>query len=416
MHRKIKALFICLAFCSVIHATSSEATHEITQENLHKHVSLLASDKMEGRLTGTQGERRAAQYVAEMFQCAGLEPAGDKGTWFQSFPFSMNKKNLHGHNVLARLRLVPHANKIMIVGAHLDHLGRGESGGSRKRNNEIGMIHAGADDNASGVASMIELATKLSHLKKHGKLHGDKDILFAAWSGEELGVLGSSHFIRHKQVTQKVVAVINLDMVGHLRKKLVVQGVGSSADWPKILDKTNNDLSLLQQKDPWLPTDSTSFYLHDIPTLNFFTGAHDNYHTPRDTPETLNYAGLKKISDYLTRLVLLLENSSASIRYHAMKKPRQNTERGFRIYLGTIPDYASADIKGVKLSGVAKYSPAEKAGLREDDVIIGLAGKKILDIYDYTRALNKLHAGKPAQMFVRRGNEKIAVRILARNR
>jgi len=417
MRRIINAIIsISLFFSSVIHAASPEVIHEITPKNLHTHVSVLASDAMEGRLTGTEGERRAAQYVAEMFQRAGLEPAGDKGGWFQSFTFSRNKKNLHGCNVLARLSVSSHANKIIIVSAHVDHLGRGAAGGSRKRNNETGMIHAGADDNASGVASMIEVAARLSDLKKRGKLHGDKDILFAAFSGEELGVLGSSHFIKHQQITKQIVAVINLDMVGRLREKLVVQGVGSSTDWPNILGKIYSHLTLLQQQDPWLPTDSTSFYMHGIPALNFFTGAHDDYHTPRDTPDTLNYAGLKKISDFLTDMVLSLEHPSTVIRYHAMKKPHEHTQRGFKVYLGTIPDYASADIKGVKLSGVARYSPAERAGLKEDDVIIGLGGRVVSDIYDYTRALNALHAGKTAKMLVMRGKEKMIVRIVARNR
>jgi hypothetical protein len=419
MSGRVKALLVLgLNYLAMSSSGFCSEIHEITQNTLQTHVNLLASDEMEGRLTGTQGEKRATEYIANIFQQAGLEPAGDNGSYFQAFNFTDHKKLKQGRNVLARLRLTDHADKILIIGAHVDHLGRGEVKGSRQRNNETGMIHAGADDNASGVATVLEMAIKLQDLKKHGQLQGNKDILFAAWSGEELGVLGSSFFIKHYQKHPQVDAVINLDMVGHLRKKLVIQGVGSGTNWADMIAQIKNHhaMPVLMQNDPYLPTDSTSFYLRGIPTLNFFTGAHDNYHTPRDTPDTLNYAGMKSISDFLMELMQSLEVSNNLIRYHAVKKPREYFKNGFRMYLGTIPDYASAEIKGVRLSGVAKYSPAERAGIKSDDVIIKLAGKPVHDIYDYMQALNDLPADKPVKLWVRRGRDKKELTVVAKLR
>ena len=606
---------LCLLLSGVVLATpltKIDSPYEITNKHLQTHVSFLSSDALEGRLTGSDGEKRAADYIAQKFLQLGLTPAGDHGTFFQTFHFSagvvlgqhnalaitnqkgytkplilnqewrplsfsdtrsfkntelvfagfgisapalgklpaynsyqgLHVKNkwviifrylpenisaaeshqlqpysslrykaftakeqgakgiifvnspdiktkntlipfaantllagsgitalsmqnkvlddllrhsnpsfnslqklqqaLHAHqlhaipvltgfklvgfidieqktqqsrNVLATLKINSHANQVIVIGAHLDHLGRGELSGSRARENETGMIHAGADDNASGVASVLEAAAKLSDMKAHGKLQGNKDILLAAWSGEEIGTLGSSHFVKNF-VNTSIDAAINLDMIGHLREKLVLQGSGSSTEWRQIIQQTHtkHPLPLLTQNDPYLPTDSTAFYLHDVPILNFFTGAHDDYHTPRDKPETLNYTGMKNITDFLVDLVLALENKSGQLNYNAVQKAHNNTAREFNIYLGTIPDYTSNDVIGIKLSGTAKNSPADHAGLKSGDVIIELAGKKIHDIYDYTFALNALPVGKPIKLIAQRADKKIALTIVARYR
>ena len=311
---------------------------------------------------------------------------------------------------------------IIIIGAHVDHLGHGELNGSRARNNEIGMMHPGADDNASGVASMLEVAASLADLKARGKLPGNKTILFAAWSGEEFGVLGSSHFINHNMKTtsgkRNIDTVINLDMVGRLKDKLVLQGIGSSSDWLQMIKqiKENHAITFITQNDPYLPTDSMPFYLHGVPTLNFFTGAHDEYHTPRDKAETLNYAGIKHISEFIIDLVLTLEERPGVISYQKVQKTSDNRKREYKIYLGTIPDYASADVLGVKLSGVANNSPAERAGMKQGDVIIEVSGKRVSDIYDYTNTLNKLEVGKSVNVVVLREKKKVALKIVAKYR
>lgn len=418
----------------------AELSHEINTKDLQTHVTILSSDALGGRLTGSVGEKLAAQYVANIFHYLGLEPSGDNGTYFQEFNFSPNissRKNnslqiqnkQHGINVLAKLRLGPRASGMIVVGAHADHLGYGELSGSLAREDEKGMIHYGADDNASGVAGVLEAAVTLSDLQAHGVLHGNKDILFAVWSGEEFGILGSSHFIKNfiKNFTKKttnesshlaIVADINLDMIGRLNDNLILQGIGSSSMWSTLIKRANikHPIPFITQNDPYLPTDSTSFYLQRVPTINFFTGAHEEYHTPRDKPDTLNYEGMKNISEFLVSLIVEIENEPKVLDYQEVQKTGGKSGGGFKVYLGTIPDYASSDISGVKLSGVTKGSPAEHAGLRHDDVIIELAGKKIRNIYDYSFALKALRAGKAARLIVLRGQERVALKIIATSR
>ena len=282
------------------------------------------------------------------------------------------------------------------------------------------MIHPGADDNASGVATMLAVAKQLSILNSQGKLKGNKNILIAAWSGEELGVLGSSYFVDHlgDERVHEIDAAINLDMVGHLRDKLILQGIGSSHDWPQCLQHIPiaSDMQVVMQSDPYLPTDSTPFYLHQIPTINFFSGAHDAYHTPRDTAETLNYQGMETISLFLVQLILALENHSKPMVFHAVEKKYQTHQQRFKVYLGTIPDYGSDEISGIKLSGVVKGSPAARAGLDANDIIIQLAGKNIQNIYDYMHILNSLKAGEQVTMLILRHQHTMTLHVTAKAR
>lgn len=411
---------------------SHQAVKQIDVNDLQAHVLFLSSDALGGRLTGSIGEKRAARYVARIFRDLGLEPAGDNGSYFQQFNFSPGIANLrqpqnkqHGINVLAKLRLQPGISEIIVVGAHADHLGHGELSGSLAHSNEKGLIHYGADDNASGVAGVIEAAVMLRDMQARGTLHGNKDILFAVWSGEEFGILGSGHFIKNfmqktdnQPFRSTIVADINLDMIGRMRDHLILQGVGSSLMWPKLIQQANimHPVSLVTQNDPYLPTDSTSFYLRGIPTINFFTGAHAEYHTPRDRPETLNYEGIKNIAEFLVAFILAIEHEPDALDYQEVRKTSNASGSGFKVYLGTIPDYASSDSSGVKLSGVTKGSPAERAGIKADDVIIELAGKKIQNIYDYSLALKGLQPGKSAKLIVLRGQERVTIRVVARSR
>ena len=209
-----------------------------------------------------------------------------------------------GRNVLARLKsgASPDA-PALIVGAHIDHLGRGQTSGSRARRDETGQIHFGADDNASGVAALIEIAQKLSAEHEAGTLKAHRDIIFAAWSGEELGLLGSSHFTNalakrtgRKVISGKVSAYLNMDMVGRLDDELTLLGVGSSKVWKRQIERANVPVGipLATSNETYLPTDATAFYLKGVPILHAFTGAHDDYSTPRDTPDKLNYPGPAK--------------------------------------------------------------------------------------------------------------------------
>jgi len=412
MQWKYCVLLAVLLSGEVEAASTDLNVHDISIKQLQTHVNVLCAHAMQGRRSGTQGEILSTQYIAHQFEQAGLLPAGDNGTYFQTFPFVSGGRWVKGRNVLAKLKINDDANQVIIVGAHADHLGR----------DPVKGMYPGADDNASGVASVLEVAHKLSQMKANSRLKGNKNIVFAAWGGEELGILGSSYFVKniknHIVKQDKLVAAINLDMVGHSNNRLILQGLASSYDWRGMINtvKKKYYASIIFQRDPYLPTDSTAFYVRGIPTLNFFTGADNHYHTPFDKPETLDFMGIKMISEFLVDLVGELEHQSRVIAYNEVQKPRMNTERGIRIYLGTIPDYASSDIRGVKLSGVIKQSPALQAGIQSGDIIIKLAGKNIHDIYDYTSVLNTLRVGRWEKIVVKRGDKNLMLSIKARGR
>ena len=306
-------------------------------------------------------------------------------------------------------------DEYVLVGAHYDHLGHGGTS-SLERAGEENKIHPGADDNASGTAWMMELAAALA---KERSDHPDKfrrGVIFAAWSGEEIGIIGSAAFCEHPPVAlNKIVAYVNADMVGRLRdNKLTVQGVGSSHAWRKIIEKRNvaAGFNLTLQDDPYLPTDVTSFYTKNVPVLNFFTGAHEDYHRPTDTAEKINYEGLERIAKLSEQIVLDLELTPE--RPDLAKVERTTQEAGgretLRAYLGTIPDYTT-DVKGVKLSGVRGASPAEKAGLKGGDVIVEFAGQKIANIYDYTYALDAVKIGQPVQVVIERDGKRMTLTV-----
>lgn len=350
---------------------------------LRAHVTVLTAPEMEGRRTGSEGERRAAEYVAKAFEDAGLEPAGDGGGWFQDFG--------QGRNVLGRLR--GDGAGTVVIGAHLDHLGPG---------------FPGADDNASGVAALIEAARLVPRpgLKR--------TLVFAAWSGEEVGLLGSRTFVTR---TKDVVAALNMDMVGRLDRALILQGVGSSPGWLAEIERANAPvgLAISLSDDSRLPTDTTSFHLKGIPALNAFTGAHLDYHQSTDTAEKLNFDGMERISRLMARLVHQLAASDQPVEFTRSERPEPAPRVELRAWLGTVPDYVATG-DGLRLSGVMPGGPAEKAGLREGDVIVRLGGRDVKDIYDYTRAIEALRPGVAVEVVVLRGGARVAIAVTPASR
>jgi hypothetical protein len=303
-----------------------------------------------------------------------------------------------------------------VVGAHYDHLGRGGTS-SLERTGEENKIHPGADDNGSGTAWTMELAAALAKERSEHPEKFRRGVIFAFWSGEEIGIIGSAAFCEKPPVPlEKIAAYLNADMVGRLRdNKLTLQGVGSSHAWRKLIEKRNvaAGFNLTLQDDPYLPTDVTSFYPKNVPVLNFFTGAHDDYHRPTDTADKINYEGLERIAKFSEQLVLDLAQTPE--RPDLAKVERTSQEAGgretLRAYLGTIPDYTTSDIKGVKLSGVRGASPAEKAGLKGGDVIVEFAGQKIANIYDYTYALDAVKIGVPVEVVVERDGKRTTLTV-----
>ncbi|MCH8333170.1 M20/M25/M40 family metallo-hydrolase [Candidatus Sumerlaeota bacterium] len=323
-----------------------------------------------------------------------------------------------GHNVLG---LLPPTgglradSELLVIGAHYDHLGRGKGGNSLAGKGEEGEVHPGADDNASGVAALLEIAGALAS----SPLRRDRGVIFAAWSGEEIGLLGSSSFCKDPPVELSlVIANLNMDMLGRMQEnRLSVQGVGSSGDWRGLLERKNvlAGFSLALGEDPYLPTDSTSFYLKEIPGLHFFSGAHEDYHRPTDTPDRINYADLDRATEFIESIARELITKPLRPAY-AEVQPRSKGPQGgrdvMRAYLGTIPDYASEGIKGTKLSGVSSGAPADKAGIKGGDIIVELAGQKIENIYDYTYALDAVKIGEPVEVVIERDGERITLTII----
>lgn len=348
-----------------------------------------------------------------------------KGKVAANIAIQQEKKK--GRNVLGVLpygeKPDPHVAPL-IVCAHVDHLGSGGGSNSRAKGDEVNKIHHGADDNASGTSGMLEIAQWLASLKKQGKITLTRDILFAAWSGEELGLLGSNHFVEayakmikgdpNAKLTGMFAACLNMDMIGRFQKALVLQGVGSSPLWAKEIEKRNVPIGLpiTTQNDAHLPTDSTAFYLKGIPTLNAFTGSHSDYHMPSDTADKIDYEHAAKVAKLMGLIARSVATAADAPPYVAMEAPKsQGARSGMRAYLGTIPDYAQGDVKGVKLSGVSPIGPAAKAGVKAGDIIIKLAGKEITNIYDYTYVMGDLKIGKPTAITVQRGGKEVELKI-----
>lgn len=324
-------------------------------------------------------------------------------------------------NVLALLK-VPGAKKTFIIGAHGDHLGEGKSGSSLMTATDTTNIHFGADDNASGMAAVMELAHALSRPEARKRLR--HNILFAIWSGEEIGTLGATHFAQSwandnggRKLDSDVSGYLNMDMIGRLREKLAVQGVGSSLAWKRLVEElaAKSKIPLVTQDDPYLPTDSMALYMAGVPTLSLFTGAHSEYHTPRDTPATLNYAGIATIAQLARDITERVAGPDAlALPYEKVSGSRSSLPgegRRFRIYLGTVPDYTQEGVKGVRISGVAKDGPAEKAGLKGGDTIIELDKMKIESIHDYVYSLQAVKPDKETTVVVSREGKPVELKI-----
>ncbi|MDJ0806376.1 MAG: M20/M25/M40 family metallo-hydrolase [Gammaproteobacteria bacterium] len=337
----------------------------------------------------------------------------------------LTRQKSQGRNVVGILKSDQSSGKPpVMLGAHVDHLGRGEGSGSLAKDAERGEVHYGADDNASGVAAMLESAQYLASLQEQGKLDAKRDVWFLAWSGEELGTLGSSHFVEQLagkgDLQDKISAYLNMDMVGHLRDKVYLQGAGSSSVWSREIERRNVPVGLpvATQSDPYLPTDTTPFYMKNVPTLNAFTGAHEDYSSPRDLPDQLNYEGIRDIARLMAGITRSLARAEEEPDYLEVERQQSGLSRKhLRAYLGTIPAYGQDEsIKGVKLQGAVKGGPAEKAGVQEGDILVGLAGVEVETIHDFMGALAGLKVGEKTDLTVLRDGKRVQLKVVPGSR
>ncbi len=398
---------IIIVFLSLLTACNKEHQPE---NKIKEDVSFLADDKLEGRQTGTPGELKAAEYIQNRFKELGLTAKGTNG-FYQDFTFKP-KTNPHeevtftenedgtitGRNVIGFLD--NNAENTIIIGAHFDHLGYGGDGSLYR--DSIKAIHNGADDNASGVAVMLNLISKLR------AKNTNNNYLFMAFSGEEMGLLGSNYFVKNPTVDTKAVSyMINMDMVGRLKDSaLAVYGTGTSPLFKQTLKSHNNNFKLIQKESGVGPSDHTSFYLADIPVLHFFTGQHSDYHKPSDDVATLNYDGMATISNYIFNIITDL-NDNGKLAFRKTKSEKAQVR--FKVGLGVIPDYMF-DGKGMRIDGISEDKPAQKAGLQKGDVVTELGTKKVTDMMSYMKALAVFKKGDKTTVIVnRKGKEVTAV-------
>ena len=389
-------------------------TENKVENKIKEDVSFLADDKLEGRQTGTKGEKAAADYIASRFKSLGLEEKGTNG-YFQEFSFKPKTdphsqvkftevntdSTITGTNIIGFID--NNAKETIVVGAHYDHLGYGSEGSLYR--GEDKAIHNGADDNASGVAVMLNLASKLKNSDK------GNNYLFMAFSGEEMGLLGSNYFVKNATInTDSINYMINMDMVGRLKQDstLAVYGVGTSPIFKQVISASNKNFKIIENESGVGPSDHTSFYLNDIPVLHFFTGQHEDYHKPSDDSEKLNYEGMEIISNYIFDIITDLDDNG-ELAFRKTKNESEETPR-FKVTLGVVPDYMF-DGEGMRIDGVSEDKPAQKAGLEKGDIVVQLGEHEVKDMMGYMKALSKFEKGNTTTVKVNRNGKEVEAEI-----
>lgn len=382
---------------------------EITANEVRQHIEFFASDDMKGRLAGTSEEARAAAYIAGQFDLYGLTPASEDGRFYQFFSLvgpmvqAMQIEDHASRNVIAYVRGTETPQRWIIIGAHYD--GQGDGGFISMDRDNGKKIHNSADDNASGTAGLLELAHYFSENP------AQKSILFIAFSGEELGLLGSRYFVENPVIDlDSADAMINLDMIGRLKDSTFsIMGTGSSDIWLGLMNEVEvSDTLKVQTVDSGTgASDHAPFYESEIPVLHYFTGTHENYHRASDTADKINYEGTVEVVNHVKNLV---QNMSAidseNISFKETERVERPEMRSDGVRLGVIPDYTWSG-NGMKITGVQAETPAKKAGLEAGDVIIRIAGEDVSDIYEYMQQLNKFKPGSQTTIKVLREEEEI---------
>ncbi len=408
LSRNSRGFLMLTAMMFILSCTSVKwSATDADADQMLDDITYLASNKLEGRTFGTRGETQAGNYISKRMQRLGLKPMGDNQTWFQTF--SVNKPDPHsvefaekgakdaksGRNVIGFL---DHgAPYTVVLGAHYDHLGYGHFGSLHDGGP---AFHNGADDNASGVALILEMAQRLQTEKKF-------NYLFIGFTGEENGLWGSNYFCKNPTYDlKKVTAMINFDMVGRLRdQKIAIHGTGTSPVWADLIEQSNTfDLEITSEESGIGPSDYTSFYLVDIPAIHFFTGAHSDYHKPSDDVELINAPGMVVIADMVSELIDNME--AEKLEFTKTKDPDPVSTPTMKVTLGVLPDYLYDGV-GMRIDGVREGRPAAVAGMEKGDVIIRFNGKEIKDIYVYMEVLGELNEGdKTTLVALRDGEEK----------
>jgi len=381
-----------------------------SQQAMRDHVSYLASPDLKGRGLGSAGLDAAAEYVAGRFKAYGLMPGGDADTYFQRFTVARGGDG-RSHEVANVIGILPGTNAAFkdqsaILGAHLDHLGLGWPD---VHTGDEGKVHPGADDNASGVAAMLELARALAAGEKP-----PRTVIFIAFTGEEAGRLGSKHYVEHPlRPLANVEGMINLDTVGRLgTQKLTALGTGTATEWQHIFRGASfvTGVESRNVPDSIESSDQVSFIEKNVPAVQIFTAAHADYHRPSDTADKIDVAGLVKVATFVKEGIAYLAERPEPLTntitpatgQAAPPSPPASAGQGRRVSFGTVPDFAFPG-PGVKVTGLVPDSPAARAGIKEGDVVMRIDGKPVTNLQEFSNLLRTLTAGQTVTVVIQRG-------------
>lgn len=400
--------YFLMALVLMISGCDEPVSDGVETASIQDHIEWLTNNELEGRLAGLSGEARAANYISDQFLKSGLQPAGDNGTYFQQFvlegpiPQAMEVENHISRNVIGRIEGTDESGQVIIIGAHFDSQGRG--GVISMETNDERETHPGADDNASGTVGLLLLADYFSDYEP------SKDIIFIAFSAEELGLLGSGYYVYQMQTpADSIVAMINLDMIGRMSdNQLSLSGTGTAELWDDIISNIGSDsLKISRTSTGSGASDHSSFYEAGIPVLHYFTGIHDDYHRPTDTAEKINYNGIRKVVNHAAELIEVLDGIDASeMNFKESTDPSGATFDAEGPTLGVLPDYSYTG-SGFKIDSVRAGEPGEQAGMQSGDVIIRMNNIEITDIYDYMESLDGIQRGDEVKITVLRNGDEL---------
>ena len=393
-----------------------------SQQSLREHVEFLSSPDLKGRGLGSDGLTKAAQYVADRFKAYGLLPGGDGGTYFQRLtaPRGPGGGPVEAANVVG---ILPGSNDAMkdqsaVLGAHVDHLG---TGWPDVHAGDEGRPHPGADDNASGVAVMLELARVLAAGERP-----PRTVVFIAFTGEEAGRLGSKHYAANPaRPLAKVEGMINLDTVGRLgTQKVTALGTGTATEWQHIFRGASFVTGVESRSVPESleSSDQVSFTERNVPAVQIFTAAHADYHRPTDTADKIDIPGLAKVAAFVREGIAYLAERPEPLTNTinagpagaptgpASPAPPASAGQARRASLGTVPDFAFPG-PGVRVSGVVPDSPAAQAAIREGDILTRVNGTAVANLQEYSNLLRTLTPGQRVTVVVRRGAEELTIEV-----
>ncbi|HEX2724101.1 MAG TPA: M28 family peptidase [Gemmatimonadaceae bacterium] len=410
---------VALTSCATAATSSPSSPAKAVADSveIRNDIAYLASDKLEGRLTGTAGNDSAAAYLARRYASLKLRKAYPG--YLQKFvarpAASAHIGDTAGkatQNVVAILKGADPtlASQYIVIGAHFDHLGHETQFAMDPAAGDA--IRNGADDNASGTAAVLQLARMLSVSRPR------RSVIFANFSGEEEGLLGSQYFVENSPVPlDSIVVMLNFDMVGRLNNdKLIVYGTGTATELAALLDSANAGVSSLKLEgggDGFGSSDQSSFYAKNIPVLHFFTDIHSDYHRATDDVEKINAGGEASVVDLAYRVIKSLDARPSRLTFVKSAPPARMAPRssGSQAYLGSIPNMSAGTVPGLQLSGVRADSPADKGGLKAGDIVVEFGGKTVTDLQSYSDALYSHKPGDTVKIVFLRGASRMETTV-----